>query len=340
VGVITLTATNDTFLGNALTTTGTSGNVGRFVPDHFALTQGTATSACGAGGFTYFDQDGFTTVFTLTAQNASSATTTNYAGNGSSTSWAKLPLTAWGAAPASAVSPGYGFAASGSPSLPTGANLTASSSLPTATNTNTWVSGSATVTAKHMIARPTTLVAPTTVTVSALPVDWDGVTMTAAADVTPGTLLRYGRLSLQNAYGSELLALPISVEAQYWTGSYYAANTNDSCTAFPASSISMGNYLSNLNACETQFLPAGSLTMSGGMLSPGLNLTAPGAGNTGSVDLTLNIGSSASGNTCTSATESSPDPANMPWFGTNPTARATFGIYKGNSKFIYIRELY
>jgi len=101
----------------------------------------------------------------------------------------------------------------------------------------------------------------------------------------------------------------------------------------------MGNYLQNLNACETQFLPAGSLTMSGGT-SPGLKLTAPGAGNTGSVDLTLNIGSSASGNTCTSSTETSAQPASMSWFGVNPTARATFGIYKGNSKFIYIRELY
>ncbi|MGZ4991466.1 MAG: DUF6701 domain-containing protein [Methylobacter sp.] len=31
----------------------------------------------------------------------------------------------------------------------------------------------------------------------------------------------------------------------------------------------------------------------------------------------------------------------MSWFGaTNPTARATFGIYEGNSRFIYIRELY
>ena len=74
-----------------------------------------------------------------------------------------------------------------------------------------------------------------------------------------GVSLRYGRLYLQNAYGSELLALPIPVEAQYWNGSYYTVNTDDSCTAFPASSISMDNYLQSLNACETQFSPAGSL---------------------------------------------------------------------------------
>jgi hypothetical protein len=155
------------------------------------------------------------------------------------------------------------------------------------------------------------------------------------------TRVRYGRLKLSNAYGSELLDLPIPVEAQYWNGSYYTVNKDDSSTTFPASSIIMDNYLQSLNACETHFSPAGSLTMSGGILSPGLNLTVSGLGNTGSVDLELNIGSTVSGNTCTTATEASATAANMSWFGTvNPTARATFGIYKGNSKFIYIRELY
>jgi MSHA biogenesis protein MshQ len=155
-----------------------------------------------------------------------------------------------------------------------------------------------------------------------------------------GASLRYGNLKLSNAYGSELLDLPVAVEAQYWNGSYYTANTADSCTAFPASSIIMGNYLQNLNACETHFSSAGSLAMSGGVITPDLKLTAPGSGNTGSVDLTLNIGSIASGNTCTTATGIPATAANKLWFGTNPTARATFGIYKGNSKFIYIRELY
>ncbi|WP_301103427.1 DUF6701 domain-containing protein [Propionivibrio sp.] len=40
---------------------------GRFIPDHFALAPGAATPAC--GGYSYFVQDGFTTAFSLTAQN-------------------------------------------------------------------------------------------------------------------------------------------------------------------------------------------------------------------------------------------------------------------------------
>jgi len=327
--------------------------VGRFIPDHFLLSSAISSAACTTHpaaytnytptDFTYFGQDGFTTTFTLTAVNANGIQTNNYEGDGSSsTSWAKLPLTAWGEAPASASLPGYGFAAGiWSPLQPTGAVLAGSATQPIATNLNNWVSGSATVTAKHQVIRPTSPAVPTTVEVTALPVDSDGVTMTAATTLVTATPLRYGRLSLQNAYGSELLDLPIPVEAQYWHEyGYYTANTDDSCTAFDASSISMGNYLQNLNACETQFSPAGSLTMSGGILSPGLNLTAPGVGNTGSVDLTLNIGSIASGNTCITATEAAATPANSSWFGANPTAQATFGIYKGNSRFIYIRELY
>lgn len=322
---------------------------GRFSPDHFAITPVTFSAACTTHpaasvgytptDFTYFGQDGFTTVFTLTAQNGSNATTLNYVGDGT-TSWAKLPLTTWGGAPASAGSPGYGFAVSAwSLSQPTGAAIAASSTVPTATNSNTWVSGSTTVTARHKITRPNNPAAPTTATVSALPVDSDGVTMTIATSVGSSEQ-RFGILHIDNSYGSELLDLPVPIEAQYWNGSYYTLNTDDSCTFFPASSITMNNYLQSLNACETHFSPAGNLTMSGGVISSGLTLTAPGSGNTGSVDLTLNIGSSAGGNTCTSAVEGSATPAGMDWFGINPTARATFGIYEGNSHFIYIRELY
>jgi len=293
-------------------------DVGRFVPDHFAVTQGAATSVCGT--FTYFGQDGVTTGFTLTAQNAGNETTTNYEGNGSSTSWAKLPLTTWAAAPASESSPGYGFAVSAwSPAQPAGAALTASATSPTATNANTWVSGSTTVTAKHLISRSTSPAAPTAVTVSVLPVDWDGVTMGAAANVAPSALLRYGRLDLQNAYGSELLALPMSLTSEYWTGGNWTLNTEDSCTALSVSSLSLN--LANVGSTTPTFI---SPLISG---NAQLVLSAPGATHTGYADLTIN----------------SPAWLDFNWKGTgdtDPMGRATFGIYERGSKFIYIRELY
>jgi MSHA biogenesis protein MshQ len=179
-------------------------------------------------------------------------------------------------------------------------------------------------------------VAPTTLVMRAL--DGDTPPVSSAGHAEGTAELRSGRLRLQNAYGSELLALPVPLEAQYWTGSYYATNTADNCTAFPASSIALGSYTGGLAACETQVTPTGSLAMVAGKPGTGLVLTKPGSGNGGSAMLTVNTGATASGNTCVSATASAASAANLPWLGTNLGARATFGIFK--SPLIYRRENY
>jgi hypothetical protein len=317
--------------------------VGRFVPDHFDVTvnsNGTMAAGCAGSTFTYTGQAmGYDTVPKLTIKPMNAATggsvTQNYQGD-----FQKLL-----ASGISIVAPTEDAVQKGADGL-TKTLLSASMSTGTLVNDG---SGTMTYTLKADDAFTYTrdanaLVGPyiTNIPLAVGAVSDDEVSAVGTlSTLSPaGVSLRYGRLSLQNAYGSELLTLPIPVEAQYWNGSYYTVNTDDSCTVFPASSIIMANYVQSLNACETHFSPVGNLTMSGGMLSPGLNLTAPGLGNTGSVGLELNIASGASGNTCTSATESSATAANISWFGANPTARATFGIYKGNSKFIYIRELY
>lgn len=144
---------------------------------------------------------------------------------------------------------------------------------------------------------------------------------------------------MQNVYGSELLALPIPFEAQYWTGNFYVTNLADSCTVVNASALAMGNYQKQLTACETQLSPVGNVVLVAGKLpAPGWVLSKPGANNGGSVDLALNLGAVATGKNCVSSAESAASAINMPWFGPKPTARATFGIYK--SSIIYRRENY
>ena len=151
--------------------------------------------------------------------------------------------------------------------------------------------------------------------------------------------IRSGRLSLQNAYGSELLPLPVPLFAQYWNGSNYTTNTADSCTVLPASSIVMNNYLNQLNACETQLSPSGNLAIVAGKLAgAGLVLSKPGLGNSGSVNLSINVSATATGSTCIGATQSAASAANLPWFGPNIGARASFGLFK--SPIIYGRENY
>ncbi len=153
-----------------------------------------------------------------------------------------------------------------------------------------------------------------------------------------GSTFRYGRLRLGNAYGSELLDLPIPLEAQYWdAGGYYVSNAGDSCTSFNVSSIILAGFTQNLAACETQLAPSGSQTLVGGRLP--LRLTRPGANNDGSVNLVLNVGAAAAGSTCVTGAATPATAANMPWFGnTNPTGRASFGVYK--TPLIFRRENY
>ena len=145
---------------------------------------------------------------------------------------------------------------------------------------------------------------------------------------------------MKNAYGSELLALPVPLEAQYWVSAgYYVTHTDDSCTVIPIASIKMENYLKQLNACKTQLYPQGNVTLQAGKIpGAGLLLTKPGSSNAGSVDLVVNVGVTTNGNTCVAAMESTASAARIPWFGTNPRSRATFGIYK--SSLIYRRENY
>jgi hypothetical protein len=86
----------------------------------------------------------------------------------------------------------------------------------------------------------------------------------------------------------------------------------------------LSNFQENLTSLDTSASGSGIL-LSG--IGNNLSLSVPGVGNDGSVDLTLNL-SQATG-------------ADMEWLqpgGNNPTAKATFGIFKGNQRLIYMRE--
>ena len=341
VGIITLTPSlsSSSYLGTGNVTGTSTGNVGRFVPDHFALSAATvtnrATSSCSpASTFTYLGEN-FRLGFTLTAQNSAATTTQNYSG-----SFAKLDPTSASTWNLAGISGSTVFSG-------------ASGRLALGSATGTWGSGvTSGVTLTAAASRASSPDGPFANAVFGIaPVDSDGVAFASYdLDADPlvvgndhltlaGVALRFGRLQMQNVYGSELLDLPIPVQAQYWAGSYYTTNGNDSCTAIPVSSITMGNYLKQLSACKTQLSPTGTVTLVAGKLSgTGLLLTKPGANNAGSVDLAINLGTVPTGAVCLGTSASSATAANMPWFGANPGARAAFGVFK--SPIIYGRENY
>ncbi len=305
--------------GNTIATN----HFGRFIPDHFdtAVTQG-----CATGGFSYSGQP---FRVTTTAMNLAGGITLNYdadAPGGINVYSKAATLSAWNAAGTTA-NPGPGTLTNNAI-----AALLFRSGVANTANPPTMASPLYTF---------TSLKTPPTI-VKLRAIDAEGISSLRASPlptIEGSTEIRSGRLRLQNAYGSELLDLPVPLEAQYWVGNYYASNTADNCTIIPASSIVMNNYVNNLSACETQLSPVGNLVFSGGKpISPGLKLTKPGSGNAGSVNLAVNISAAPTGKTCVGASESNATAANIPWFGANPASRATFGIYK--TPIIYMRENY
>jgi MSHA biogenesis protein MshQ len=160
-----------------------------------------------------------------------------------------------------------------------------------------------------------------------------------------GSQIRFGRLALSNAQGSELLSLPMPIETQYWNGSGFTTNTADACTQLAATNVALSNWKSTLNPCET------SVTLSGRFIAGkgNLKLSAPGSGNTGSVDLTLLLGATGAGSTCVGGAAVAAGPATQSWlqgrwsgglYDQNPAARGSFGLYRGSKSLIYMREMY
>ncbi len=131
--------------------------------------------------------------------------------------------------------------------------------------------------------------------------------------------LRYGRLQLENAYGPETQSLTLPIRAQYWNGSRYVLNTDDSCWAYSAANATLN--------------PAGLTSVSGqnGILlqgeAPAVALTAPGSGNTGTVQVDYAVPVFLQ------------DDFSGAGLLENPSGLATFGIFRGHDRIIYWREV-
>ncbi|MBI3284298.1 MAG: hypothetical protein HYZ65_05520 [Burkholderiales bacterium] len=324
--------------------TASSAYFGRFIPDHFSvLTPATFDGYCTAGGFIYMDQT-FNLRASIEARNASNGKTLNY-----SAGFAR-----------GAVTPQMENNNSGVPLDISRLNWSGS-----------WGNGVYTFSA-NQFKRLAVADGPYDALAFGLGVtdeggqvvladrDMDASNTACTADMpgTPGNCpakqiagskLRYGRVKLGMAHGSELLALPLPLRLEYWSGGGWQINTLDSCTnfaagnfslAFPAGTAAKPN---NLAACVTMLSVAGSAP------AQKLQLSAPGRNNNGWTDVTLNL-DEAAGNQCAALGGAGPAAlgAGLPWLqfnwsgsgAKNPAARATFGVYKNANEFIYLRELH
>lgn len=327
-----------------------SERIGRFIPSRFvaALNAPTFVTACGAGGFTYQGQGfgyGTVPVITATAVAAGGTTTTNYAG-----AFFKLSNT-------TLTGRSYtGGAALDTSGLPATAVDPAIASVGPGIATLTFGSGTGLKFVKGAPAAPFQASVQLAINV----IDADGVAAVGAAPLgnpvtfgVPGGIsfdlgsaIRYGRVRVGTAVGSELIDLPVPMRAEYYASDAagFVANVDDSCTTNV--SLAFSGYTENLNAGETCVRDSGAPGASaagcaaaaplplryreppaGGDFN--LRLAAPGAGNQGSVIVTATV----------------PDWLRFDWdAGTpgdeNPAGQATFGIFGGESRQIYTREIY
>jgi MSHA biogenesis protein MshQ len=309
VGIITLTPqiADGNYLGVGDVVGTVSGNVGRFYPDHFDTT---LTPGCSAGSFTYSGQP-FTLV--LNARNASSDLTLNYAGSAGG---------------------GPGFSRNVALSE---ANSVAGYLSVGSVSSSAFAAGVASTTTAFSFNAVST--PPSLIKLRA--VDTDSVSSASSSEGV--SYVRIGRARLDNAYGSELLSLPMQFALEYWGPKGWTKNTSDSCTGISSSNFSFDfstpagttNKPNNMSACKT------ALTVTG---------TAPDY----LLSLALGMGAVSSNGQCLAVggAGSADVPAQLPWLQfnwkgaglTNPSARALFGIYKKDSASgvgtIYRRENY
>lgn len=315
---------------------GKSGYVGRFYPDHFRLSNTAVQSSCSAVlPYSYLDEP-FAVSATITPYSASGTALQNYRDGFIKLDTNRFPEML------SAVE-------EAAPQLLS--NRIAVVSDHTAYQ---WNAGVLTAAPNIQINRAASPDGPfPQVRIGLKPFDSDGVTLRAAdlnLDLTgdgsadtarlhnTSKSLRYGRLRLDDSYGPETANLPVVFRSEYWDGSEWKQNRDDSCTqialtdiAYPDGPISViANRSPPVGGGSTTGIYANLSTTSVGFTEgdAGHYFTAPGAGNIGTVRVQIDL-------------------TRYPWlrFDWNqdgdftdsslPDAHFTFGNYRGHDRVLY-----
>lgn len=307
-----------------------SGYIGRFIPNHFVLSLGSISNrnalACiPASTFTYLGEE-LQLEFTLTAENARSPadTTQNYT---TVSNFAKLD-------PTVIANFNIGAIDTAGPT-PLTARITEISSAAS----SPWAAGVSNVFARASLDRDAAMAnnGPfDNLSWGIAPADSDGVILDSYnLDVDNNTVddhglvansvVRFGRAFLESTVGSERLPLTLPVRTEYYDGTQFVLNTDDSCTSYNSADLTFSNRI-GLPADPT---PAGSGTLNNGLFDPANPITLDSGNNTGNIDATLNV----------------PAYLHFDWDGdgnndNDPTGKATFGVYDTNPRRIFIKEIY
>lgn len=375
-GGATLTATITAISGTTVTLGTAAGS----------SVSGATVSPVPADTFSYMDEP-MAVSLTVTAYNAGDGVTQNYAGSYAKLDAATLngsSYAPWLTTGCTGSNQCMGLGAVNG-STPLSSRLTLdTASAGSAVPTSSWSSGVGTFNLFLKLTRGSSADGPyTALKLGAKPRDSDGVTLPpktsadathcADIDVTNGnastgcftasatednlrrrfatTDVRYGRLWLGNAYGSEYLPLKMPMQTQYWSGSGWVQNTADSQTTLkvpvstavpsattdglrfydsgPRNHLDSGEVGARMGGTSpgAANITAGNAKVTGGdawlwLTKPANAVQGPGEGNYGYVDI---IGANLGG------------PA---WLPVTGNGRACFGACGPRSPVIYFRENY
>ncbi|WP_417568395.1 DUF6701 domain-containing protein [Marinobacter sp.] len=319
VGILELTANNPGYLGATPAFNGTSGAVGRFVPDRFelAIAPGELAAFCSAGApFVYSGQPATWSVvpeLTISAMGPGSYVTRNYTQGGF------MKLTAAAISRAGPVKDNSATDLAGG-DYPVTANL--EPGLLSVTNpgvlTYSFSTNDELIFGKSVQTRVAPFTPDITVFVNDVR-DSDGVSAPGApyAVLPLAPLeLRYGRWQIENVYGPEDVdALSMSFQAQFWNGSRFVAHASDSCSNWSTALIS--------DPEVHHSLVANSGVLTGGSGGP-LRLEPKGTQGTDTLlwDVPSWLEDDYDGDGSLG----------------DPRGLATFGVYRGHDRVIYWQE--
>lgn len=307
--------------------TGAGRDVGRFIPDHFTLAGGDLVdraelAGCG-DGFTYIGER-FDAEFTLTARGFAGNRTRNYSGDYARLTAAQLAMGA------------------------TDDDEDLSGDLVEDASTLEWATGEGEAALELRLARAAPAGPFAGFDVGTSPVDADDVGLLAPDLALDGgaqthalvgrTMLRFGRIVMDSALGSELAPLALPLHAAYWDGSTWRGNEMDDCTALDlAAEVRLtGDTGATVDGTQTVTLATGGqteivedspVTLEEGRAA--LTFSAPGT--TGWVDAVLQLEDRYS--------FLRDDLADDGVFDDDPSARASFGLFGGNTGQIYRDEI-
>ncbi|MDB3986504.1 hypothetical protein N9417_05620 [Pseudomonadales bacterium] len=332
--------TDSDYLGTGSQINSSAVTIGRFYPSYFTLGSNQVIDSCSSGNFTY-QGTGASVSYIVTAKNVADVTTSNYT-NGAS------DLASFSLVAEAVTDDGSDYT--------TRLAQTASSSwnagVYTLSNTTVAFSRSATPEPSYSV----------DIGLKAIDtsdgVNFNSLDMNAAAsgcgaacdavDLSGNPNIRWGRLSLSSASGSEYQSLPLPLVTEYYNDSSFITNTDDGCTTIARSKIEFNDGAINTAANLTIDIGSGSNNSTGS--SSNVNLSSADL----SADLVVvsgdgNLSFSAPSDGDRGSFTVAIDLTNLPWLkydwdldgshdDSPPGVTGTFGIYGGHSKILFRRE--